>query len=94
MALTIFIVDDHPVIKEGLPVMLEHYPDMKVIGSAVDVYDALKKLKYLTPDVIVLDISLPQLSGLDAITLFRRGLRSSGPLFGGIGLRGQRFADY
>ena len=74
MALTIFIVDDHPVIKEGLPVMLEHYPDMKVIGSAVDVYDALKKLKYLTPDVIVLDISLPQLSGLDAITLFRQEL--------------------
>jgi len=74
MALTIFIVDDHPVIKEGLPVMLEHYPDMKVIGSAVDAYDALKKLKYLTPDVIVLDVSLPQLSGLDAITLFRHEL--------------------
>jgi len=74
MALNIFIVDDHPVIKEGLPVMLEHYPDLQVIGSAVDAHDALKKLKYLSPDVIILDISLPQLSGLDAISLFRKEL--------------------
>jgi len=74
MALTIFIVDDHPVIKEGLPIMLEHYPDMKVIGSAVDAYDALKRLKYLNPNVIVLDISLPKLSGLDAVALFKKEL--------------------
>jgi two-component system response regulator NreC len=74
MALTIFIVDDHPVINEGLPIMLEHYPDMQVIGTAKDAHDALKRLKYLTPDVIVIDISLPHLSGLDAITLFKQEL--------------------
>jgi two-component system response regulator NreC len=74
MALSIFIVDDHPVIKDGLPVMLGHYPELQVIGSAADAHGALAKLKYLTPDVIILDVSLPQLSGLDAIPLFKAEL--------------------
>lgn len=74
MALSIFIVDDHPVIKDGLPVMLEHYPELQVIGSAADAHGALAKLKYLAPDVIILDISLPQLSGLDAIPLLKAEL--------------------
>jgi len=74
LALKIFIVDDHPVIKEGLPVMIEHYQDLQVIGSAVDALDAIKQLKYQSPDVVVMDISMPQLSGLDAITLIKNEL--------------------
>ncbi len=72
--LDIFIIDDHPVIKEGLPSFLGDCRDMRVIGSASEVHEALKKLRYLSPDVIVLDVSMPDMSGLDAIALFKQEL--------------------
>jgi two-component system response regulator NreC len=68
---SVYIIDDHPVIKDGLPPLLEKASGIRVIGSAPEVNTALKELKYLTPDVILLDVSMPQLSGLDAIALIR-----------------------
>jgi two-component system response regulator NreC len=73
-ALSVYIIDDHPVIKDGLPPLLEKDRGIRVIGSAPDVSTALKHLKYLTPDVILLDVSMPQLSGLDAIGLIKEEL--------------------
>jgi len=63
----ILIVDDHPVVRRGLRAALEEMTDMKVVDEAQDGPDALKKARALTPDVVLLDISLPGQSGLDIL---------------------------
>ena len=64
--LRILIADDHEVVLEGLRTLLETQPGWQVIGEAKDGTEAIKKSAALKPDVIVLDISMPQLDGLAA----------------------------
>jgi DNA-binding NarL/FixJ family response regulator len=65
--LRILIADDHELVRQGLRTSLETQPDWQVIGEAQDGIEAVKKSAALNPDVIVLDISMPQLDGLGAI---------------------------
>lgn len=67
----IFIVDDHSIVRDGLPQLLESQPDFEVIGSAETGEKALEMLRLLSPDVIILDISMPGMSGFETIGLFR-----------------------
>jgi DNA-binding NarL/FixJ family response regulator len=63
----VLIVDDHPTVREGLGLRIRSEPDMTVCGEAADVEEALRAVKSLEPDVVIVDISLRQGSGLDLI---------------------------
>jgi two-component system response regulator NreC len=67
----ILIADDHVIVRDGLRQLLNSQSDMEVTGEAEDGREALKKVKALHPDVILLDIAMPRLSGLEVITLIR-----------------------
>ncbi len=67
MPTTILIADDHDIIREGIKNVLSKSPLYKVVGEAVDGEDALEKVEKLKPDVLLLDISMPKISGLEII---------------------------
>jgi two-component system response regulator NreC len=67
----ILIADDHSVVRTGICQIINDQPDMKVIGEAGDGKKALDMAKKLIPDVILLDISMPNLSGLEAVILLK-----------------------
>ncbi|MFQ6069448.1 MAG: response regulator [Candidatus Aminicenantales bacterium] len=63
----IFIADDHAVVREGLKQIVAQHPEMLVAGEAANGYEALEKVRKEKYDVVVLDISMPGLSGLDVL---------------------------
>ena len=63
----ILIVDDHPVVREGLMAVLEGIPDIRVVGSVQSAEEALAAMKTVRPDIVLLDLELPGMSGIDAI---------------------------
>ena len=65
-ALRIMVADDHEVVRRGLRALLETRPGWQVCAEAADGRDVLKKTSELKPDVIVLDIAMPNLNGLEA----------------------------
>ena len=66
MPTRILIVDDHAIIREGLRMILEAMSGVIVVGEAVDGRYALEKVEELRPDVIIMDISMPELNGIEA----------------------------
>jgi two-component system response regulator NreC len=70
----ILVADDHAVVREGLKQLLAGQPDMDVVGEAQDGQEALEKAKVLRPDVTLLDIAMPRLSGLDAVRLIKEAV--------------------
>src|SRR5205823_5203226 len=73
----ILIADDHEIVRRGVRSLLKSRSDWSVCGEAVDGVDAVRKAKELKPDVIVLDISMPQLNGLDAARQIRKEVPQS-----------------
>lgn len=67
MALRILLVDDHAVLRSGLRLLLGTQPDLQVIGEAADGDEALTQIRRLRPDLVILDLSMPGLGGLDAL---------------------------
>lgn len=65
------IADDHEVVREGLRKLLEEQADMEVVGEAQDGMQIVKKVKSIAPDVALIDIAMPQLSGLEAVRLIK-----------------------
>jgi DNA-binding NarL/FixJ family response regulator len=63
----ILIVDDHPIVRQGLVQMIGHEPDMIVCGEAESAHEALKVIAASTPDVAVVDLSLKGISGLELL---------------------------
>lgn len=61
----IFIADDHAVVREGTRTLLERENDMQVVGEAGDGEEAIRLIERLKPDVAILDISMPKLSGIE-----------------------------
>jgi DNA-binding NarL/FixJ family response regulator len=72
MAVRILIVDDHPVVRHGLKVLLGEHPGWEVIGEASDGVEAVDKAVTLDPDVIVLDVTMPRMNGLEACRRIRQ----------------------
>lgn len=66
MTTTIFLADDHAVLRDGLKLLLEMQPDLKVVGEAGNGRDAVKQVNELRPDVVILDILMPELNGIEA----------------------------
>jgi two-component system response regulator NreC len=66
MTIRLLLVDDHAVVRSGLRMLLENEPDVDIVGEAGTAREALDSLDRLHPDVILMDIGLPDLSGIDA----------------------------
>ena len=64
--LRIFLADDHAVVREGLKALVNAQPDMEVIGEAADGRTAWEQAKACQPDIVVMDLSMPQLNGAQA----------------------------
>jgi DNA-binding NarL/FixJ family response regulator len=62
----ILIVDDHPVFRFGLHSLISSVPEMEVIGEAQDGKTAIKKAALLQPDIILMDINMPEMNGIEA----------------------------
>jgi DNA-binding NarL/FixJ family response regulator len=67
----IFLVDDHPIIREGLALLINRETDMRVCGEAGDIHGALVGIEQVKPHLLVLDISLNGPDGLDLLKLIR-----------------------
>lgn len=64
----ILVVDDHPVIRQGLVAMLSAQPDFEVVDEAANGYEVVEKAAALLPDIILLDLDMPEMGGLEALT--------------------------
>ncbi|MEK7324157.1 MAG: response regulator transcription factor [Chloroflexota bacterium] len=68
----ILIVDDHPIVRQGLRSLLSNYPDMTLVGEADSAPAAVELARQTAPDVILLDIRMPGMSGVEAARILSR----------------------
>jgi two-component system, NarL family, response regulator LiaR len=67
----VLLVDDHDVLRDGIAVVLEEFADLELIGKAKSGWDAVEKCEKLRPDVVLMDILMPDLDGLSAAQIIR-----------------------
>lgn len=72
MAVRILLVDDHPIVRQGLRTLLQGRNDWQVVGEASDGIEAVEKVESLQPDVVVLDVTMPRMNGLEACRLIHQ----------------------
>jgi len=66
MPITVFVADDHAIVREGLASLLGGQPDIHVVGTAADGRDAVRQIAKLEPEVVVMDIAMPNMNGIEA----------------------------
>lgn len=66
MSIRVLLADDHKIVRQGLRGLLEKQPDMEVIGEAEDGRATLRLVKKLSPNVVVMDVAMPDLNGIEA----------------------------
>jgi DNA-binding NarL/FixJ family response regulator len=74
MTIRILIADDHPVVRRGLKSLIGERAGWEVIAEAVDGEEAVEIADRLSPDVVVLDVTMPRMHGLEACRLIRQSL--------------------
>lgn len=72
MTIKVLIADDHQLFREGLVNLISSAPDIEVIGEAKDGLEATKKAKKLKPDLILIDIGMPNMNGIEATKTIKR----------------------
>jgi two-component system response regulator NreC len=72
MTLSIVLADDHPVVRLGMRALLESEPDFCIVGEAGDGLETTRLVERLQPDVLVLDLMMPALNGLEALRIIRQ----------------------
>lgn len=77
MTITVFLADDHTVLRNGLQFMLDAEADIKVVGTAANGREAVDQVKQLQPNVVILDIAMPELNGIEAAHQIRACCPSS-----------------
>jgi YesN/AraC family two-component response regulator len=75
MSMKVLIADDHQIIREGLRSLLEKQPGVTIVGEAENGRNALRLVRELSPDVIVMDVSMPDFNGIDATTRIKAEFR-------------------
>jgi two-component system nitrate/nitrite response regulator NarL len=74
MAIRILLIDDHTLFRSGVRALLQRTPDFEIVGEAADGLEGIKRAKQFCPDVILLDINMPGLSGLETLRLLVQDL--------------------
>jgi DNA-binding NarL/FixJ family response regulator len=64
--INIVLADDHAIVRDGLRVFLEMHSDIKVVGEATNGREAVKQVTVLQPDIVIMDITMPEMNGIDA----------------------------
>lgn len=72
LRIKLLIVDDHPVVRRGISLCLAKQPHLEIVGEAADGREAVRKARELKPDIMLMDINMPQMSGLAVAELLRR----------------------
>jgi len=70
--ITVILVDDHALVRSGLRMLLEAQPDIEIVSEAETGADALQKVQSLQPDVVLMDIELPDMNGIEITRLIKR----------------------
>ncbi|MEO8365483.1 MAG: response regulator transcription factor [Pseudoxanthomonas sp.] len=70
--ISVLLVDDHAVVREGIRSLLEHSGDIVVVGEAADGASAILEVQRVLPDVVLLDMKLPDMTGIDAIAVLKQ----------------------
>ncbi|MHB0936811.1 MAG: response regulator [Armatimonadota bacterium] len=71
MNICVLLADDHTMVREGLRMILESQPDITVVGEAADGREAVRLTSRLHPDVVIMDIAMPELNGIEATRTIR-----------------------
>lgn len=71
MSINVFLADDHAVVRDGLRCLLEAQGDIHVIGDAANGREAVRQVRQLKPDVVLMDIAMPELNGIEATVQVR-----------------------
>lgn len=74
----VLVAEDHAVVREGLCSLLTARYGIKVVGEAADGLEAVDKARALQPDVILMDLAMPRMTGMEAILKIREGIRTLG----------------
>src|SRR5689334_19779707 len=72
MSINVFLADDHAVVRDGLRCLLELEDDIRVVGDAANGREALRRVRELEPDVVLMDIAMPELNGIEATVQIRQ----------------------
>ena len=67
----VLTVDDHPLLRRGVGALITAEPDMELVGSCSNGREAIQQFRALRPDVTLMDLQMPELSGLDALIAIR-----------------------